>query len=269
MLMQQPSSTQAVALVPATAMTPQLRTVPFTQLQAGTMPGLQLVSGNTAFTTPGLTVSAGTPTTYYVVPQGGGVSAGLQVAPQVGAGAQGLTAGTGGVTDYDYQVLTAGLGGSFLKFQGFQKFLGDQLNNLLNQNSGLTKDLLIPILLDAAKGYLTSQGFGFLLDPNVEAIIKRLIGKVIDDRMGSQGSNGNQNNGKQTTPSGPTPSVPTGGFTFTVSGTIVLTPAGSGSTPPTKPNGSSPPPSNGGPMPDNLTPDQPGLSPPPPPRGGP
>jgi hypothetical protein len=260
MMMAQPSPTQVLTVVPATTTSRCLQLTPFTQLQVGTTAGLQLAPATTPLTTPGLTLSTGSPTSYYVVQPGLGSVSGLTLAPQVGAGSRGLTAGPGGVTDQDYQVLATGFGGSFINVQNFEQFLANQLDKLINQNTGLSQDQIITLLLDVAKGYLTSQGFGFLLDPTVDTIIKRLIGKVIQNRQASQGSGGGANGGTSGGTNGGTFNIPAGGFTFNVSGQIVLTPSGSGTVTPPPSNPQNPPNRTG--LPQRLTQDQPNLPPP-------
>ena len=275
-MMAQPSTAQVVTLVPANTTTHQLQFSPFSHLQMGTMTGLRLAPANTAITAPGLTLSAGSPTTYYVVQQGVGSASAPVVAPQAVGGSRGLKSGAGGVTDQDYQILTTGLGGSFLSVQSFEQFLANELDKLMNQSSGLNKDQLTTLLLDAAKAYLTSQGFGFLLDPTVDAIITRLIGKVFQDRQASRKSSTPTNSGTTPPNGGNAPSngsgkVPSGGFTFTVSGQVVLTPANvpgntpTGNVPGNTPTGNVPVTPPTGTLPLDLTPAESNLSPPAPP----
>ena len=273
MLVAQPASVQAVALVPASTTSHHLQLSPFTHLQMGTTSGLRLVPANTALTTTGLTLPVGSPAAYYVPQQGAGPGSAPIVAPHTGV-TQGLTAGPGGVTDYDYQTLATGLGGSFLNVQTFEKFLGDELDKLLNQNGNLNQSQLTTLLLDVAKGYLTSKGFGFLLDPAVDAIIKRLIGKVFQDRNSAQGGSSGSSpipapNGSKPTTDPGTVVVPSGGFTYIISGQIVFTPANGQTSKPGSGGGNgggnSGDPGAAGPMPTDLTPAETGLSPPAPP----
>ena len=241
----QPTTTQSIVTVPATTMT-QLRLAPVTQLPLGTVTAgqtLQFVpSTNAPLTlTPGLTTSVGSSNTFFVVQQGTTSPVGVTLAPQISGNVSGVSVGPGGVTDNDYQVLASGFGGSFLKAQGFEKFLKDQLENLINQKGNvLNQQELTTLLLDAAKGFLSSNGFGFLINDAVEPIIKRLIGKVIQDRQGSQPA---LPNGNKPAPNGSV--IPSGGATFDITGRITLTPTQAGHIKP-------PPPP--GPLPTSLTP---------------
>ena len=209
----QPTTVHAVTLVPATAVS---------HLQVGTVPGLQVAPMQAALGSPALTVSTSPAMTYYVVPQAAVAGTSLAAAP---TGLRASAAGAGDVTDQDYQILTTGLGGSFLNVQDLEKFLGEQLNGLRNKNGGLEQGQLTILLVDLAKGYLTSHGFGFLLDPTIDGVLKRLIGKVIKGQQApSGGNNGTTPTNGNTTPTNGSSPIPAGGFTYVVSGQITLTP---------------------------------------------
>jgi len=227
-LVNQPTTTQSIVTVPATTTT---------QFRQAFVP-----STNASLTlTPGLTTSVGSSNTFFVVQQGTTSPVGVTLAPQMSGNVSGVSVGPGGVTDNDYQVLASGFGGSFLKAQGFEKFLKDQLENLINQKGNvLNQQELTTLLLDAAKGFLSSNGFGFLINDAVEPIIKRLIGKVIQDRQGSQPA---LPNGNKPAPNGSV--IPSGGATFDITGRITLTPTQAGQLKPPLPPG---------PLPTSLTP---------------
>jgi hypothetical protein len=213
------ASTTQLALVPTGQVT-RLSLVPSSNLMvSGTMTGqtLQLV---TLTNSPGsLTVSM--PNTLQV---SSGVSLwnGLMLVPQSPTTLK-ASSGSGPMTDYDYQVLTAGHGGSIPKFLDFEKVLKNKLEELIAQKGSiLNQDEITTLLLDFAKGYLNSTGFGFLVDGAIEPILKRLIAKLFQERQAANGGGGSVS----PTPSGNT--IPAAGGTFDVTGAItgriVLTP---------------------------------------------
>jgi hypothetical protein len=109
---------------------------------------------------------------------------------------------------------------------------------------------------------LNQTGFGFVLDPVVDGIIKRLINKIIQNKQ-NQPTNGNGGSN----PPPQTPSIPSGGATFQINGRITLTPVNGGGNPPNGNHNGTPsgPHGNGNNLPTALTPDEPGLAPPAPP----
>jgi hypothetical protein len=163
-------------------------------------------------------VAASAPVYYYV--PASPVSA--SPAPVSSGGTPALTAG--GVTDYDFQLLSAGFGGSFVKVANFEKALKDRLEQLIAGQGGiLNPQTLAPLLGEFAKSFLQTNGFGFLIDAAVEPTLNRLIGKLIQERQQAGGAT--QPGGA----AGPA-TIPAGGGTFQVTGsfngTITLTPAG-------------------------------------------
>ena len=152
-------------------------------------------------------------------------------------GVQSVSAGSGDPTDYEYQVLTAGLGGSLIKFKNFEDVLRNKARDLLANRSGLSQSELTTLLVDFAKTTLNATGFGFLIDPAIETIIKKLADKIFrENQSGGQGQQG--------TVTPPNPVIPATGsrFDFTVTGRLTLSPVSGGEPPsgPT-PNGGRPP----------------------------
>ncbi len=155
----------------------------------------------------------------------------LMFAPQPG-GHQGVSVGVGAnaVSDQDYLVLSSGFRNSFSKVTNFEQFLKGKLDELLkDRGKGLDKSEIAAILLNVAKDFLTSNGFGFIINDAVEPILKRLINKLIQERQPTT---------PDTTP-GPRPDIPSGGGRFEISGTIILTPSSSRRENPPTPSGSS------------------------------
>jgi hypothetical protein len=252
----QPSNVQTAVMVPATTQFLQAPSV--NRLQVGAMPGYQIMPMNVGVgATPGMTLQAGgAPVTYYVVQQGSS-----PVVSPTSVGAAGDTSGP--VTDADYQYLAAGFGGRFTIIQSLEKKLSAAYDRASGQN--LSNDDLVSFLTGVANQFLNQTGFGFVLDPVVDGIIKRLINKIIQNKQ-TQPTNGGPSNGGTNPPQ--TPSIPSGGATFQINGRITLTPVNGGGNPPNgNPNGPpSGPPSNGNNnLPTALTPDEPGLAPPAPP----
>jgi len=144
----------------------------------------------------------------------------LQGAQQNG-GTPSVATGTGEPTDYDYQVLTTGFGGSTTKLRNFEGILRNKARELLANRRGLSEQELTTLILDFAKSSLSSSGFGFLIDAAIEPILKRLVGKVFQEHQAAPPNQpANQN-----VPSQP---IPAGGATFDITGRITLTPASSG-----------------------------------------
>src|SRR5271157_401180 len=158
-----------------------------------------------------------------------GQSAGTSSFGGVGAG--------GGTPDYDLSVLAVGFGNRPSKVNALSDHLKGLLPGLLGK--GLSGDQNTTLLMDAAKSFMTNQGFGFVINDAIEPILKRLIAQLLQQSPAPAPSN-NKNNAP-VPPNTPSPSV--GGQSFTVTGTIVLTPA-TGTTQPATPNGPVVPPPN-------------------------
>jgi hypothetical protein len=113
----------------------------------------------------------------------------------------------------------------------------------------LDKQDVEDLLLATAKAALAGSGFGFVVDPVLEIFLKPVIDKLIGDRLpdgtgtagtGTPGTGtpGPGNAGTNTpAPRTPPPAVPSGGMSFTVSGTIILTPASGGGQNAARPSG--------------------------------
>ena len=207
-----------LTLVPVGTMT-QLSLVPSTAVQFG--------GGTTGFS-PLQPVTLSNPlagSAYQVqLSTGSNFSTGVAMMAQPASNLR-AASGSGPMTDNDYQILAAGHGGSFTKVVGFESVLKQKLEDLISQKgSVLNEDELTTLLLDFAKSYLSSTGFGFLIDGAIEPILKRLIGKLLQDRKPSNGGNG------PITPPNGNNTIPAGGGTFDVTGVvtgrIVLTPVG-------------------------------------------
>lgn len=244
----QPTTTQSIMMVPAATMmvpaatTTQLMLAPMTQLQLGTVTAGQTLfvpSTNASLTlTPGLTTSIGSWNTSNVSLQGTTNRVALTLSPQTSSNVVGLSVGANGATDTDSQVVALGLalGGGNKSLADFTKFLEGQAADLFKQaGSSATQQAIVDKLFDIAKGYLSGNGFGIVIDDLVGPIIKRLIAKVVSRVQPSQPSN----------PANPV--IPQGGATFDISGRITLTPTQAGPvTPPIQPPAST--------LPTSLTP---------------
>jgi len=183
----------------------------------------------------------------FVFVQGGAAQSNLIPVSQPGVQSPGnlVAAGTGsGLTDYDLSVLATGFGNKLSKIDALRDHLKLNLTDLLGR--GFSADRITTLLVDAAKAYLTSQGFGFLINDAIEPILRKLVGQVIRDQPG--------------TPTEPEePTLPTGKIgtqTFTISGTVTLTPTGTKTKPKKPPVGPKKPPIDPKKttMPDDLTP---------------
>jgi hypothetical protein len=211
-------------------------------------------------------VSLGAQPTYYVVnsvgsgalrsfsPQGtfqlgSGPSSGgtLTLAQQPNGSLVLIFSGGTPTAEHGMQVLSVGLGNDSAKVNGVLQALKSKLETLIGKNLN-TQDLE-DLLMATAKSALAGTGFGFLADPLLDMFLKPLIDKIIGDRLPGTITTPNGTTPSGTTPSGTTPSgtTPTGGMSFTVSGTIVLTPASGVAVPNPVKNDT---PANGGVKPD-------------------
>jgi hypothetical protein len=231
-IVNQPTTTPSTAL---TTTPVRLTTAP--QLQLGTVTTGQTIMYLPATTTslavtPGLTTSFGSLGLSRVRLPGTSNQVALAVAPQTSSNVVSLSVGTGGATDTDSQVVALGLalGGGNKSLSDFLSFIEGQAGNLVNQaGSNANQQSIVDTLFNMATSYLSGNGFGIVIDDVVAPIIKRLINKAVQ---------------KVQPPTPPTPSnvvVPQGGSggTFTISGTITLTPTGQ-VTPNTTPGGTQP-----------------------------
>ena len=146
--------------------------------------------------------------------------------------------------DHGLQVLSLGFGNDQTKVNAFLQTLKNKLEGLVGAvGKNLDKQDVEDLLLATAKAALAGSGFGFVVDPVLEIFLKPVIDKLIGDRLpdgtgttgtGTTGTGtpGPGNAGTTTpAPRTPPPAVPSGGMSFTVSGTIILTPASGGPKP--------------------------------------
>ena len=207
---------------------------------ATTFTGQSLQLAPTAFTGQSLqlapnTLTSGPQTTLQLV---GGASTGssLTLSGQ-NSGAQTLTLNSG-ANDLDtaYQVLTLGFGNNAAKVIDLEEALNGKLETLsLGAGGGLNEIDLRSILLETARGFLRTNGFGILIDGAVEPILGRIIDKVIGNRRARRNGGRQPNNQGGATrpaqPTTPTIEIPAGGRSFNISGRIILTPSSVGPEP--------------------------------------
>lgn len=237
------SSGQGLNLAPGTMMTTQgLNLSPFT-FQALTLTPmitgqslnlspntLSLSPQSTFFVTSGMSSGA----TLTLAPQStfqlvGGTNTGatLSLAP-LSNGALTLSLSGGSPTaDQGLQVLTLGFKNDSSKVNGFLQNLNTKLEALIGTvGKNLSKEDLTDLLMAAAKKALPGSGFGFLVDPVVEMFLKPVIDKLVGDRLPAGTNPSTPATGQ------PANGIPSGGMSFTVTGTITLTPASGGTTTP-------------------------------------
>jgi hypothetical protein len=188
----------------------------------------QSLSVSPTFTAQSLSVS---PTTLSVSPQNvyyvmsgttPGTTLSLSAQP---AGAQTITFTGSPTAEHGMQVLSAGFFGNQTKVNGFLQGLRSKLESLAGEvGKSLSKEDVTDLLLTTAKKALAGTGFGFAIDPVLDLFLKPLIDKIVGEKIPA---------GTDPTPPGAparsgTPVAASGGVTFAVSGTIVLTPTSGG-----------------------------------------
>ena len=201
-------------------------------------------------TTSGVSLSLAPQASYQLV-HGTNSGATLSLVPQQVNGAKTVSLSGGFPTaDHGLQVLSLGFGNDQTKVNAFLQTLKNKLEGLVGAvGKNLDKQDVEDLLLATAKAALAGSGFGFVVDPVLEIFLKPVIDKLIGDRLpdgtgttgtGTTGTGtlGPGNAGTTTpTPRTPPPAVPSGGMSFTVSGTIILTPASGGAQNATRPSG--------------------------------
>ena len=128
--------------------------------------------------------------------------------------------------EQDYQFLSQGFGGRISPIHSLERFVGNEIDRL-SKRGVLSRQEVATLVLDAAKGYLTSQGFGFV-GPAVDPVLKRLIGRVIGGRWVPDRPN--DSTGDETPTPAPSPSTnttrtdPAVGGVFRITGTVTISP---------------------------------------------
>ena len=74
-------------------------------------------------------------------------------------------------------VLAVGFGNRPSKVNALSDHLKGLLPGLLGK--GLSGDQITTLLMDAAKSFMTNQGFGFVINDAIEPILKRLIAQLL------------------------------------------------------------------------------------------
>jgi hypothetical protein len=128
--------------------------------------------------------------------------------------------------EQDYQFLSQGFGGRITPIHSLERFVGDEIDRL-SKRGVLSRQEVATLVLDAAKGYLASQGFGFV-GPAVDPVLKRLVDRLIVGRSIPNEPNGPA--GGATPP--PTPShstnstqtQPASAGVFRITGTVTIMP---------------------------------------------
>jgi hypothetical protein len=190
-----------------------------TTLSLGAQPTFFLTSGTSA----GINLSL-TPQATFQLSQGTNSGATLSLSQGLN-GAQVLTLSGGPPTaEHAMAVLSAGLGNDQARVNGALDGLRKKLGDVFGKFSkNVDKQTLENLLLDAAKSALAPTGFGLLGDPLIDIFLKPLINRLIGLPDGSTPA-GTPPSGTPLPP--PVTPAPGGAMSFTVSGTIVLTPAG-------------------------------------------
>jgi hypothetical protein len=188
-------------------------------------------------TSSGMTLSLAPQPTFQLI-QGTNSGATLALSPQFN-GVQTITLTGSPTAEHGMQVLSLGFGNDPTKVNGFLQGLKNKLEGLVGAvGKNLTKQDVEDFLMTAAKSALAGSGFGFA-GPALDLFLKPLIDKLIGDRLPA--GDGTPATPTPATPTPATPTspiaVPSGGMSFNVSGTIVLTPASGGGAAPVRGNG--------------------------------
>ncbi len=179
-----------------------------------------------------LTTGTSSPLTLSVSPQatlGVGANSGLTLNVSSPVNGSGVVSLDGATTTLEQgnRYISLALGGDQTKVNGFLQNLRKQAKALVSgMGSDFTKQDLSNSLLAAAKAGLGSTGWGLLAEPLVSIFLKPVIDNIVGDVWPS-GSGAPATDPVKSTPSAPQTGavVPPGGISFTVTGTIVLTPA--------------------------------------------
>jgi hypothetical protein len=176
----------------------------------------------TSGSTSGATLSLAPLPAYQLI---GGTNSGITLNPAtVPYGTQSIPLNAGAPTvEQGMQVLSLGFRHDPVRLNGFLQSLRTKLEGLVGAvGKNLSRKDVTDLLMIAAKDALAGSGYGFLVDPVVEMFLKPVIDKLVGDRLPAYPDPNAH------TPGQPTPSVPSGGMSFTVSGTLFLTPATGG-----------------------------------------